>query len=169
MQQSLVILRGAPSSGKSTISKKLRDYDKKIVWLKVDNFKPFFSDNTDVIVDDVNKTAVNSLNYLLDQGFSVVEEGIFQNPKYIQEAVNLAKQKKIPVFVYQLECSLNTLQERDKKREGVKESCRKPLGDEKIKNLYQTVNNNPFPEIIKINTENISLDECIEKIRTNFN
>ena len=80
MKQVLVILRGAPSSGKSTLANKLRDYDKRIVWLKVDNFKPFFSDNTDLIVDDVNKTALNSLNYLLDQGFSVVMEGIFQNP-----------------------------------------------------------------------------------------
>lgn len=168
MQQSLVILRGAPSSGKSTIAKKLRDYDKMIVWLKVDNFKPFFSDNTDAIIDDVNKTAVNSLGYLLDQGFSVVMEGIFQNPKYIQEAVNLSKQKNIPVLVYQLECSLKTLQERDKLREGVKEDCRKMLGDEKIESLYQIVSNNPFSESTKLNTEKVSLDECVEIVRKNF-
>lgn len=168
MKQVLVILRGAPSSGKSTLAKKLRDYDKKIVWLKVDNFKPFFSDNTDIIVDDVNKTAINSLSYLLDQGFSVIMEGIFQNPKYIQQAVDLAVQKNIPVFVYQLECPLKTLQERDKTREGIKEGCRKPLGDDVIERLFNIIENNSFKNIVKLNTEQKSFDECLVIIKINF-
>lgn len=168
MRQVLIILRGAPASGKSTIAKKLRDYDKKIVWLKVDNFKPFFSDNTDIIVDDVNKAALSSLNYFLDQGFSIIMEGIFQNPKYIQEAVNLAKQKNLSVSVYQLDCSLQTLQERDRTREGVKEGCRKVLGDDVIERLYRVIENNPFKNIIKLNTEKVSINECIEIIKKNF-
>ena len=168
MKQVLVILRGAPSSGKSTLANKLRDYDKRIVWLKVDNFKPFFSDNTDLIVDDVNKTALNSLNYLLDQGFSVVMEGIFQNPQYIQNAIDIAKQKNIPSFAYQLGCSLRTLQERDKTREGVKEGCRKLLGDEVIKRLYEVIENNPFKNIVKLDTEKVSIDECINLLKKNF-
>lgn len=169
MKQILIILRGAPASGKSTIAKKLRDYDKKIVWLKVDNFKPFFSDNTDLIVDDVNKIAINSLSYILDQGFSVIMEGIFQNPKYIQQAIDLAKQKNIPVYIYQLECSLKTLQERDKTREGVKEGCRKVLGDDVIERLYKVIENNPCKEAIKLDTEKTSLDECVKLIKKNFN
>jgi len=168
MKQVLVILRGAPSSGKSTLANKLRDYDKRIVWLKVDNFKPFFSDNTDLIVDDVNKTALNSLNYLLDQGFSVIMEGIFQNPQYIQNAIDIAKQKNIPSIVYQLDCSLKTLQERDKTREGVKEGCRKLLGDEVIKRLYEVIENNPFKNIVKLDTEKVSIDECINLLKKNF-
>ncbi len=43
MTQFLVIIRGAPASGKSSIAKKLRNYSKKVAWLKVDNFKDFFS------------------------------------------------------------------------------------------------------------------------------
>lgn len=168
MKQVLIILRGAPSSGKSTIAKRLRDYDKKIVWLKVDNFKPFFSDNTDLIVDDVNKTAINSLSYLLDQGFSVIMEGIFQDPQYIQQAVNLAKQKNIPVFVYQLSCSLKTLQERDKIREGIKEGCRKLLGDEVIERLYKVIESNPFIENIELDTEKASIDECTNILKKNL-
>ena len=168
MKQILIILRGAPASGKSTIAKKLRDYDKRIVWLKVDNFKPFFSDNTDIIVDDVNKTAINSLSYLLDQGFSVIMEGIFQNPQYIQNAIDIAKQKNIPSFAYQLGCSLRTLQERDKTREGVKEGCRKLLGDEVIKRLYEVIENNPFKDIVKLDTEKALIDECISLIQKNF-
>ena len=168
MKQVLVILRGAPASGKSTIAKKLRDYDKKIVWLKVDNFKPFFSDNTDLIVDDVNKTAINSLIYLLDQGFSVIMEGIFQNPQYIQNAIDIAKQKNIFVYTYQLDCSLKTLRKRDKVREGIKEGCRKPLGDDVIERLYRVIKNNSFKEAVELDTEKVSIDECISLIQKNI-
>lgn len=169
MKQALIILRGAPSSGKSTIAKKLRDYNKKIVWLKVDNFKPFFADDSDAILDDVNKTAINSLIFLLEQGFSVVMEGIFQNPEYIQKAADIAKQKKLPVFVYQLDCSLKTLQERDRTREGVKEGCRKLLGNDVIERLYRVIENNPYKKGIKFDTEKASLDESIKLIQKNFN
>lgn len=169
MKQILIILRGTPSSGKSTIAKNLRDYKKKIAWLKVDNFKPFFAESTDSILDDVNKTALTVLNYLLDQQFSVVMEGVFQNPTYIQEAVNIAKQKNISVFAYELKCSVKILQERDKIRPGIKERCRKPLGDFIINNLNKIIENNPFKEAIKLDTEKASLDECIKIIKNNFN
>lgn len=168
MKQVLIILRGAPSSGKSTIAKSLRNYEKKIAWLKVDNFKPFFAESTDSILDDVNKTAITVLSYLLDQKFSVIMEGVFQNPDYIQEAVNKAKQKNVSVFVYELKCSLNTLQERDKTRPGIKEGCRKPLGDFIINNLNKIIEDNPFKEAIKLDTEKVSLDECIKIIKKNF-
>lgn len=166
MNQILIILRGAPASGKSTIAKSLRDYNKKIVWLKVDNFKPFFSDNTEIIVDDVNKTAINSLNYFLDQGFSVIMEGIFQNPEYISKAVHIAKEKNIPVFTYQLICSLQTLQKRDKTREGIKEGCREPLGDDLINKLNKTIKNNPYQDSKILDTENMSLSECLEILKS---
>lgn len=169
MQQTLVILRGAPSSSKSTIAKQIRDYDKKIVWLKVDSFKPFYSNNSDITVDDVNKTAINSLNYHLDMGFSVVMEGVFQNPEYIKKAVQLAKKKNMLVFVYTLLCSLSTLQNRDRTREGVKEGCRKPLGDDVIERLFNTIKNNPYEDSLELNTENQSLETCIEIIKRCFN
>lgn len=168
MIQILIILRGAPSSGKSTIAKNLRDYEKKIAWLKVDNFKPFFAESTDLILDDVNNSAIVILNYLLDQKFSIVMEGVFQNPFYIQKAVEVAKQKNISFCVYELVCSLETLQKRDKTRPGIKEGCRKPLGDFVISNLSNIIEKNPFKEAIKLDTEKTSLDECIKLIKKNF-
>lgn len=168
MKQILVVLRGAPSSGKSTIAKSLRDYEKKIAWLKVDNFKPFFAESNDLILDDVNKTAITVLNYLLDKKFSVIMEGIFQNPTYIQEAVNLARQKNIPSVVYELKCSLETLQKRDKARPGVREGYRKPLGDFVINNLSDIIKKNPFKGALQLDTENLSLAECIDVIKKNF-
>lgn len=75
--QKLIIIRGAPASGKSTIAKKLRDFKKKIVWLKVDNFKDFFSEDGTLGLEYANEAAVVTLKYLLNQGFSVIMEGIF--------------------------------------------------------------------------------------------
>jgi len=168
MKQVLIILRGAPSSGKSTIAYSLRNYEKKIAWLKVDNFKPFFAESSDSILDDVNKTAISVLNDFLDRQFSVVMEGVFQNPLYIQEAVNLAEQKNIPVIVYELKCSVETLQKRDIIRPGVKEGCRKPLGDFVINNLSNIIDKNPFKGAVSLDTEKTSLDECIRLIKKNF-
>jgi predicted kinase len=91
-------------------------------------------------------------------------EGIFQNPQYIQRAVNLAKQKNISTVVYQLTCPLKNLQERDKTREEVKEGCRKSLGSRVIKQLYQILEKNPLKEAIEINTEKITLNKCINLI-----
>ena len=168
MKQTLIIIRGAPSSGKSTIAKSLRNYEKKIVWLKVDNFKLFFSESSDNIIDDVNKIALDSLDYLLEYKFSVIMEGVFQNPRYIQEAIALAKQRNITAFVYKLECSIETLQARDKTREGIKEGCRKPLGDNVIERLYNIIENNPYDESLKLNTENESVNECMKRINKHF-
>jgi len=167
MKQALIILRGAPSSGKSTIAKKLRDYDKKIVWLKVDNFKPFFS-GTDEFTDIMSKAALASLNCLLDNNYSVIYEGIFQNPLFAEEAIKLAQNKNIPVFTYQLMCSLKTLQDRDLTRIGVKEGCRKPLGNELIEKIYNTVEKNPIKKSTTLDTEKLSLEKCFNLIKRNF-
>ena len=95
-------------------------------------------------------------------------EGVFQNPGYIQEALALAKQRNITAFVYKLKCSIETLQARDKTREGIKEGCRKPLGDNVIKRLYNIIEDNPYDESIKLDTENESVNECIKRINKHF-
>lgn len=162
MKQVLIILRGAPASGKSTIAKKLRDFSKKIVWLKVDNFKDFFEEKSEIILNDVNKMAINSLEYLLNNGFSVVMEAVFQNPAYVELALNTAKQKNISAYAYELDCSLPELQRRDKTREGTKESYRQPLGDAEIERLFNIIQKNKLEGIIPLNTENMSVEETIK-------
>ena len=166
--QRLIILRGAPSSGKSAIAKSLRSLKQKIAWLKVDNFKPFFAKDAseeDQAIDYVNQAAVDTLQHLLSQGFSVIMEGIFQDPKYITLARDMAKQSNVQSKVYELECSLEVLQARDKVRPGVKEGCRKPLGDEVIVKLNQVIKDNPWNGADKLNTERLSLEECVEKLK----
>ena len=164
----LVVIRGASASGKTTLCENLRDFKKKIAWVSVDKLKPIFSEYKDKTLEATNQASVVLVKYLLEQGYSVIFDGIFKNPTYVQDAVEIAENKNIPVIIYQLSCSLKTLQERDKTREGVKEGWRKPLGEAVIASLYRKVEDNPIDGAIKLDTENQSSEECFGIIRKNF-
>jgi chloramphenicol 3-O-phosphotransferase len=168
VRQVLVIIRGAAASGKTTLCESLRDFDKKIAWVSVDKLKPIFSEYKEETLDVTNQASLILVNYLLEQGYSVLFDGIFKNPAHAQEAVEIAKNKNIPVVIYQLSCSLKTLQKRDKMREGVKKGWRKPLGEELIESLYRKVEDNPIEGAIKLDTENLSPEECLRIIKKNF-
>lgn len=166
--QRLIILRGCVASGKSTIAKRFRNFKNKTVWLKVDNFKDFF-DSFDIEVRPYVHSATNAtLDYFLKEGFSAVLDGVFQNPIFIDNAVEVAKKYKILYRVFQLKVSLKTLQERDKKREGVPEGHRKPLGDVAIAVIYNRLEENPYPGAITLDTENLSIDEAVNFINQQF-
>lgn len=168
MSQKLVIVRGAACSGKTTVCKKTRDFDNKIAWVSIDKVKNIFSDYEDRAMDEVNNTAVAILEYLLDKNYSVVIDGIFKNLKHYDDVVQMGKNKKIPVVAYQLECSLEILKERDRNRKGVPEGLRRAMGDVAIESLYNKVKDNPIPDAIKLNTEEKSIEECVQIIRSNF-
>lgn len=168
MSQKLVILRGAPASGKTKLGESLRDFDKKIAWLSIDKVKPIFSDYRDESLDVVNGAAMQMLSYLLAEGFSVVLDGIFKIPEHIQKAIEIGKAQNVPTIIYQLKCSLEVLKERDLNKEGVKEGWRDPLGDKVIESLFKKVEANPIEGAIELDTENKSLEECLEIIRRNF-
>lgn len=165
MKQFLVILRGAPASGKTTIAKQLRNFENKIVWLKVDNFKDFFSDESHSEEQKfVDESALATLEYLLENGFSVVMEKIFYDPMIISRAIQTAQLRGISAKVFHVYASLETLLHRDKHRPGVKEGCRTPLGNERISNIFTHLNETNIPGSIKIDTEKLSLNECVELI-----
>jgi chloramphenicol 3-O-phosphotransferase len=169
MNQFLVIIRGTPASGKSTIAKSFRDFSKKIVWLKVDNFKDFFSDDSSEALEYVNRSAIATLEYLLDEGFSVVMEGVFQDTKAIRFATNIAKQKSIPYNVFQTDIPLEIIKQRDLERPGVKEGLRKPLGDQALEQIYSVVKNTPYEGSVILDTNKYSLEECRKIIQDSLN
>jgi len=132
MSQRVIILRGAPASSKTSLAKIYRNFNEKVAWLKVDNFKDFFSEDATPALEYVNGSTVATLDYLIRQGFSVVVDGVFQNTIPIDEILEIAKKQDIPAKVFELTTSLETLQKRDAQREGVPEGLRKPLGNETI-------------------------------------
>ncbi len=166
--QRVIILRGTPASGKTTIGKSYRNFSEKFVWLKVDNFKDFFADDSSIALPYVNGSAIATLKYLLEEGFSVVLDGVFQDITPIDSAVQLAGTMKIPVKVFELDVPLKVLQKRDLVREGVPEGKRPPLGNETIERIYNNLKNNPYKDAIKLNTEENNLEECKEIIDKSY-
>ena len=162
MKQTLIILRGTPASGKSSIARALRNFEKKVVWLKVDNFKPFFDDDASKALDYVNGSALATLDYLLTNGFSVVMDGVFQNPDCIEDALAIAKSKNVSAHAYELRCSLPVLAERDKNRKEVKSGHRKPMKYSVLEKIQDVLENNPSKSAEIFDVEDKSLDECIE-------
>ena len=160
MTQKVIILRGAPASGKTTLAKSYRNFDKKVAWLKVDNFKDFFAEDATSALEFVNGSASATLEYLLNQGFSVVVDGIFQDTRAIDEMLSIANRKSIAVKVFELSVSLETLNQRDNQREGVPEGLRKPLGADAITQIYSTLKSNSYPNSIQLDTEHNSIDKC---------
>lgn len=168
MRQQLVILRGTSCSGKTTIAESLRDYDSKIAWISIDNFKRIFSNFQDSALDDVNKSALISTSDILDRGFSIVVDGIFKKPEHAHAIIEAGKVRNVTVTIYQLDCSLEALKFRDKSRKGVKEGWFPPLGDELIEGLYRKVVDNPIDGAIHLDTEKLSIDECLKIVKKNF-
>lgn len=164
--QRVIVLRGAPASGKSTIAKSYRDFNNKVIWLKVDNFKDFFSD--DNALNYVNGSAVATLKYLLKEGFSVVMEGVFQNTEAIDQAKIIAKEFNVPIKVFELVVELEELKKRDLIREGVPEGKRLALGNKIIESIFNKLKNNPYSEAIKLDTAKNNLEECKEIINRSF-
>lgn len=164
----LVILRGAPASGKTVISKRLRNFEKKVAWLKVDNFKDFFSEDSSVALEYVNGSAIATLKYLFSRGFSVVVDGVFQETTAIDDAIQLAQELNIKTAIYEIKCSLEVLKKRDQEREGIKEGLRKPLGDEVITKIYAKLKSSPYPNSLQLDTENLTIEDCVSKIEVDI-
>lgn len=166
--QKLIILRGCMASGKSTIAKRYRSFQSKTAWLKVDNFKDFFDHFELEVRSTVHGAANASLNYFLKQGFSVVMDGVFQDPAFIQQAVDVAIKNDVPYKVFELKVALETLQRRDKIRESVEQGCREPLGDEAIALIYNRIKENPYLEAVGLDTEKLCVEEAMEFIDQQF-
>ena len=168
MEQKVIILRGVPASGKTTIAKQYRNFDKKFAWIKVDNFKDFFAEDASQALEYINGSAIATLKYLLEQGFSIIIDGVFQDTTAIDQAFTLCKEMNIPIKIFELDVSLETLKKRDSQREGVPEGLRKPLGDQAIETIYSKLKASPYPNAIKVNTEENNLEECRKIIDKNF-
>jgi len=61
----------------------ISQFDKKIAWLKVDNFKEFFAEDSSIALNYVNGSAIATLEYLFKQGFSVVMDGVFKKQRQL--------------------------------------------------------------------------------------
>ena len=170
MIQRFIIIRGAPATGKSAIARMLRNFEKKIVWLKVDNFKDFFGEESEEAIQNAYKSAIPMLSYLFDDGFSVVMDGIFKKEHIfvIDKARQEAKKRNIPTRVFQLQASLETLYARDKQRSEETNGIRKQMSKEAITQLNQDIQDSPVQNSIILDTETHTFEECLREIKDSF-
>ncbi len=166
--QKVIILRGCMASGKSTIAQKYRSFSKEMAWIKVDRFKDLFDHVEKEARPIVHGAANATLDYLLSVGFSAVVEGVFQDPIFVKQAVEVASKHNVVCRVFQLQVPLQVLQARDKVREGVQEGWRQPLGDAEIATIYSKIENNPYLGAIELNTDKLSLEKAIAFIEKEF-
>jgi predicted kinase len=157
--QRVIILRGCMGSGKSTLAQKYRSFDSKMAYLKIDDFKNVFDHFEKEVRPIVHGAAKASLDYLLQQGFSVVMEGVFQDPATIEEVIEVSKRNGVLCKVFELKASLKTLQTRDKQREEIKQGTRTPLGDEAIEYMFNKLKGLPYDAVIELDTEKLSVEE----------
>ncbi len=168
--QRLIIFRGAPASGKTTLAKSFRNFQMKTVWLKIDNFKDFFGEETEEQLLYAYRTSLPVLQYLLKNGLSVVMDGIFRDVHLdiLRQATQEAQKRNIPVKVFQLTCSLQTLLERDTQRVEATNYIRRPIGNDTLQEIYDNIKKNPYEGAIILNTEQLSQTQCIERIIDSF-
>lgn len=157
MKQALLIIRGGPLSGKSTIGRSLRNFEEKIVWIKVDSFKDFFSEDATGARDYVYGSAAAVARYLLSKGFTVVAEGIFQRPEWIKVLTDVADEAGVPHYIFQLQASEETRIQRMKDRY---RDARFEQSLERNLELEREIQENPVEGTIILDTGKNSIDEC---------
>ncbi|MBI2036510.1 AAA family ATPase [Candidatus Microgenomates bacterium] len=169
MQQTLIILRGAPASGKSTVCEEIQKRKKNIVWFHVDSFKRFLNSRNEVSDrDHWYGAAAASLDYFLNKKFSVLAEGIFQYHKHVNLFIQIAQKHGVKIKIFDFVAHNDILLQRDKTRKGVPEGLRKALAEETIKNLAHEIYNNKFPDAKIIDTEKESIEHIVQKILSEF-
>lgn len=154
--------------GKSTVAKNFRSFSNKFAYIKVDDFKHIFEHAEKETRPVFHGAANAAVEYLLTNDYSVVIEGVFQNPVFIDKVVQVAEKLKVPYKVFELTASLETLNQRDENREEVKSGFRQPLGNQAIKNIYDKLILNPYESAIKIHTEHMNVEEVVSTINNEF-
>jgi len=156
----VIVLRGAPGSGKTTTSELLKKFIPKTVVISGDTL-------TAMVVPDKNhwrefwplghEAARILLEFFLKKKFNVVVEEILPDVLHIERIIAVAKNFQARVFVFQLEASLAILNLR-------KKYLKPQMSRNLIKELYGMVLRNPYPGAIKIDTTKLSPQECVDFI-----
>jgi len=162
----VVIIRGPPGSGKSTISKEVGKMLKDpVIVLNKDAFiNGLVTFNTEKIDQDKIFT-IPMLESALKEKINVIIDGIYGGDKGADKIIRVekyAKKNNAKFYVFNLNCSLKTSFKRIDTRKGhiVPGEFKK---EERIK-WYNYVYENKYKKLIQIDTENLSQEQTINFI-----
>lgn len=159
----LIIIRGAPSTGKTTIAYLLSKKIPHAYKISVDSLTGMFtlpgskSKEWKQVRPLGQELARILTDYLLNQGKTVIAEEVFPEVRYISDLEGVAKKNKVKSYVFELITPMEILSQ----REGVRPDAK---ADKPVEKLAGYIQQNPYPGAIKINTAPLSATHCAESI-----
>lgn len=163
----IIILRGAPSTGKTTIAHEIRRRLSDSLILSFDNL--IAMNVPQEVVGEERIGAWGKMrplghelghvltSYLLKKEKNVVIEEMLPDVAGIKKLVKLASSKGARPFVFELTAPLEIIEEREKMR-------KYPNPEKPVEMIINLLAKNPYPEAIKIDTSKSSPKECAKKI-----
>jgi len=163
----VVIIRGAPSTGKTTVSFELRKRLPNSFIIGIDkiiamNVSEKLGRKEKIREWGKMRSVGHELSdvlmsYLLKKRMNVIIEEVLPDLNRVKEVVKLAKSLGADSFVFELMAPLETIEKREK--------MRKDTNPEKpVKMIVDLLDKNPYPEATRIDTGKFSPTECAEKI-----
>lgn len=163
----LIVLRGPSGSGKSTVAKAIRleqlKNGKKIAYVEQDYFRRIVLKEKDIIngfnIELIKKTII----LLLENGYDVIVEGIFDSRRYEEMFENLINYHTDNNYFFYFNISLEETLRRHKTKD-----CANEFGEIELRSWYR---DKDFLKCVKekILMEKSSLEEMIKFITKTIN
>lgn len=159
--QVIIIIRGAPATGKTVIARRLRHERKRTVWLGFDVIRALVYKEPRKRKKGLIFEALLALaDFFGGKGYSVVIEEIFIKKTQIDPFFKLGKKLRIPVYLFELRAKTKDLLLRNPDRKYSVNG-----GQEAVKRINKLVLSNPDKRAIIIDTSKFTSAETISFIR----
>lgn len=155
----LIILRGAPASGKTTVGNILKEELPNTVSIPVDQIIQMIAKEGKwaEFWATGQEAARNLTKHFLGKGFNVVVEELLFEISYIDKIIKIGKKFNAQMFVFELTAPLEVLIKR-------KEKGGSKMKSDLVQRLKEMVSTSPCEGAIRIDTTKKSPEECAEFI-----
>lgn len=162
--QTLIVLRGGGATGKTTVAEKLRNEVENVAWAQADKLKGSFPGHPQREFTELHEVNLLLTEYFIKKGNSVVVDSVFKEIAWIDQYKELAEKYNVNFAVFELFVDPKVGIERERRRPGVIQGWRRPVRDKDVKGSIEMILKNPYPDTIKIDTTDLTIDKIAEKI-----
>lgn len=163
----VIVIRGAPSTGKTTTAHEIRRKLSNSFILSIDNL--IAMNVSEEVIGDERIESWGEMrplghelghvltSYLLKRGKNVIIEEMLPDVAGIKKLVKLASSWGANPFVFELTAPLEIIKRREKMR-------KYPDPEKPVKMIIDLLTKNPYPKVIKIDTSDLSPREVADLI-----